>query len=374
MTSALEYVAGQPEMMNQLETKTPLGRVGEPEDIAAGGALPRARRPASTSPASCSRSTAASSSRPSTSGLPDVDPVGSARVTSAASTPRTPSRPTPGEHWTAEGAWEVAEGIHRIPLPLPMDGLKAINVYVIQTDDGLTLIDGGWAIPQAPRAAGPVPARHRQRVRRHPAVPGHPHPPRPLHDGHRAGPRVRRGRRARHRREARGSSCSTTSTRSTGNPFAEVLRRRRAHATSPRCGSPAPSDRSGPTRRCGSTPTPGSTATTRSRWARAPSTRCTRRATRPATSCSPTGPTACCSPATTCCRRSRRRSASPCPETPQPLGDFLASLTKVRSLPDLRILPGARPGGAVVARPGRRAARHHEHGSTCAWRRSPTGR
>ena len=35
MSSALEYVAGQPEMMNQLETKTPLGRVGEPEDIAA---------------------------------------------------------------------------------------------------------------------------------------------------------------------------------------------------------------------------------------------------------------------------------------------------------------------------------------------------
>ena len=35
MTSALEFVAGQPEMMNQLETKTPLGRVGEPEDIAA---------------------------------------------------------------------------------------------------------------------------------------------------------------------------------------------------------------------------------------------------------------------------------------------------------------------------------------------------
>ncbi len=36
MTSALEYVASQPEMMDQLETKTPLGRVGEPEDIAAG--------------------------------------------------------------------------------------------------------------------------------------------------------------------------------------------------------------------------------------------------------------------------------------------------------------------------------------------------
>ncbi|MBB6627469.1 MBL fold metallo-hydrolase [Nocardioides sp. KIGAM211] len=30
-----------------------------------------------------------------------------------------------------------------------MDGLKAINVYVVATDDGLTLIDGGWAIPEA---------------------------------------------------------------------------------------------------------------------------------------------------------------------------------------------------------------------------------
>ncbi len=36
MTSALEYVAGQPELMDQLETKTPLGRVGEPADVAAG--------------------------------------------------------------------------------------------------------------------------------------------------------------------------------------------------------------------------------------------------------------------------------------------------------------------------------------------------
>ena len=57
--------------------------------------------------------------------------------------------PDSGEHWTAEGAWEVAVGIHRIPLPLPLDGLKAINVYVISTDDGLVLIDGGWAIPEA---------------------------------------------------------------------------------------------------------------------------------------------------------------------------------------------------------------------------------
>ncbi|QYJ03709.1 MBL fold metallo-hydrolase [Nocardioides panacisoli] len=57
--------------------------------------------------------------------------------------------PDSGEHWAAEGAWRVTDGIHRIPLPLPMDGLKAINVYVVESDDGLTLIDGGWAIPVA---------------------------------------------------------------------------------------------------------------------------------------------------------------------------------------------------------------------------------
>lgn len=57
--------------------------------------------------------------------------------------------PDSGEHWTAEGAWKVAEGIYRIPLPLPMDGLRAINVYVVETPEGLTLVDGGWAIPEA---------------------------------------------------------------------------------------------------------------------------------------------------------------------------------------------------------------------------------
>jgi len=57
--------------------------------------------------------------------------------------------PDSGEHWTVEGAWPVAPGVHRIPLPLPMDGLRAVNVYTIETDEGLVLVDGGWAIPQA---------------------------------------------------------------------------------------------------------------------------------------------------------------------------------------------------------------------------------
>jgi glyoxylase-like metal-dependent hydrolase (beta-lactamase superfamily II) len=53
------------------------------------------------------------------------------------------------EHWSDPGAYPVADGVHRIPLPLPMDGLKAVNIYVIETEDGLTCIDGGWAIEVA---------------------------------------------------------------------------------------------------------------------------------------------------------------------------------------------------------------------------------
>jgi len=53
--------------------------------------------------------------------------------------------------WTEPGAYPVAAGVHRIPLPLPMDGLRAVNVYALETDSGLTLIDGGWAIEDARR-------------------------------------------------------------------------------------------------------------------------------------------------------------------------------------------------------------------------------
>lgn len=51
--------------------------------------------------------------------------------------------------WTEPGAFPVAEGVHRIPLPLPNDGLRAVNVYVLQTPEGLVLVDGGWAIASA---------------------------------------------------------------------------------------------------------------------------------------------------------------------------------------------------------------------------------
>jgi glyoxylase-like metal-dependent hydrolase (beta-lactamase superfamily II) len=56
---------------------------------------------------------------------------------------------TDAPHWTEPGAYEVAPGIYRIPLPLPMDGLRAVNVYAIETERGLVLVDGGWAIDEA---------------------------------------------------------------------------------------------------------------------------------------------------------------------------------------------------------------------------------
>jgi glyoxylase-like metal-dependent hydrolase (beta-lactamase superfamily II) len=53
--------------------------------------------------------------------------------------------------WTEPGAHRVADGVHRIPLPLPMDGLRAVNVYAIETEAGLTLVDGGWAVEESRR-------------------------------------------------------------------------------------------------------------------------------------------------------------------------------------------------------------------------------
>lgn len=58
--------------------------------------------------------------------------------------------------WATPGAWPVAPGVHRIPLPLPNDGLRAVNVYAVETTDdrgrSLTLVDGGWAIEESREA------------------------------------------------------------------------------------------------------------------------------------------------------------------------------------------------------------------------------
>ena len=239
-------------------------------------------------------------------------------------TPHSPGTPTAyavspdsGEHWTAEGAWEVSPGIHRIPLPLPMDGLKAINVYVDhhRRRPGAhrrRLVASEIARDLLDRCLGDL----GRGVRRHPPVPGHPHPPRPLHAG--AGAREELGVDvALGRGEEPALVALNDLDGLTENPFAALLRTAGAHDLAELWnrgrgdgdgdGLPDPAwwrfpdswldgDHEIP---LGSQDGP------------APSTRWRRPATRRDTSSSPTAPPGCCSPATTCSRRSPRRSASP---------------------------------------------------------------
>ena len=54
--------------------------------------------------------------------------------------------------WTEPAVEDLGAGVYRIPLPLPMDGLKAVNVYAITDPGGVDLIDAGIAL---------IPARER---------------------------------------------------------------------------------------------------------------------------------------------------------------------------------------------------------------------
>lgn len=62
-------------------------------------------------------------------------------------------RMTQRTEWMEPGAFQVAPGVHRIPLPLPNDGLRAVNVYAVADerggDPGWTLVDSGWALEEA---------------------------------------------------------------------------------------------------------------------------------------------------------------------------------------------------------------------------------
>lgn len=51
--------------------------------------------------------------------------------------------------WAEPGPEKIGPGVHRIPLPLPTDALRAVNVYAIEADNGLVLIDSGWALEVA---------------------------------------------------------------------------------------------------------------------------------------------------------------------------------------------------------------------------------
>ena len=72
-----------------------------------------------------------------------------------------------------------------------MDGLRAVNVYAIETEEGLTLVDGGWAIEASRKQLDESLAVDRPHGRRHHPLPGHARAPRPLHAGGDGPPRVR---------------------------------------------------------------------------------------------------------------------------------------------------------------------------------------
>ncbi len=60
----------------------------------------------------------------------------------------------PTGDWTAPGVFRCAPQVYRIPLPLPNDGLRAVNVYAMPDGAGLdgegwTLIDSGWALAES---------------------------------------------------------------------------------------------------------------------------------------------------------------------------------------------------------------------------------
>ena len=55
--------------------------------------------------------------------------------------------------WTRPGVYQVTPGVFRIPLPLPNDGLRAVNVYAVAPADGeLVLVDSGWGVGPAREA------------------------------------------------------------------------------------------------------------------------------------------------------------------------------------------------------------------------------
>ncbi len=51
--------------------------------------------------------------------------------------------------WAEPAVEDLGGGVYRIPLPLPLDGLRAVNVYAITDPGGVDLIDAGIALVPA---------------------------------------------------------------------------------------------------------------------------------------------------------------------------------------------------------------------------------
>ncbi len=52
---------------------------------------------------------------------------------------------SPEPLWSDPVVEDLGDGVFRLPLPLPNDGLRAVNVYAICEEDRTVLVDGGWA-------------------------------------------------------------------------------------------------------------------------------------------------------------------------------------------------------------------------------------
>jgi glyoxylase-like metal-dependent hydrolase (beta-lactamase superfamily II) len=51
--------------------------------------------------------------------------------------------------WTQPGIYQVARDVFRVPLPMPGDGLRAVNCYLVRGEGGLLVIDPGWNLPSS---------------------------------------------------------------------------------------------------------------------------------------------------------------------------------------------------------------------------------
>ena len=67
--------------------------------------------------------------------------------------------------WADPGAYEVSDGVFRIPLSMPNDGLHAVNVYAMETGDGLVLVDAGWRTATSLDELDSCPEQRRSRRR-----------------------------------------------------------------------------------------------------------------------------------------------------------------------------------------------------------------
>ena len=47
--------------------------------------------------------------------------------------------------WAEPGTEDLGGGVYRIPLPLPGDALRAVNIYAIAGEEGVSLVDAGMA-------------------------------------------------------------------------------------------------------------------------------------------------------------------------------------------------------------------------------------